>query len=300
MSRALLLWDVDHTLIENGGVSKENYAHAFMLLTGRPAEQQPQTDGRTDIGIMERLLQANDVDPALYPWAAQANSLIEAGEHNRTAFASRGYALPGAAAILARLSMMPDVVQSVLTGNIAENAHIKLAAFGLDKWIDFTVGGFGSESSVRGELVRVAQGKAADKYGVDPAQDVTVVVGDTPLDVEAGLVGGARVIGVATGLFPAESLQEAGAHATLAGLADGEAFVSALSHVRSLDPGTPRYPRKNWASGLSSYSDVSQWRVAEESADGLWESLQTLPGAGGESEQLRRPFGYWHGRSGRS
>jgi phosphoglycolate phosphatase len=44
---ALLLWDVDHTLIENGGVSKENYALAFEILTGRAPEAQPQTDGRT-------------------------------------------------------------------------------------------------------------------------------------------------------------------------------------------------------------------------------------------------------------
>jgi hypothetical protein len=32
----LVLWDVDHTLIENNGVNKETYAYAFELLTGRP------------------------------------------------------------------------------------------------------------------------------------------------------------------------------------------------------------------------------------------------------------------------
>jgi phosphoglycolate phosphatase len=34
MKRILLLWDVDRTLIENGGVGKEIYAHAFRILTG--------------------------------------------------------------------------------------------------------------------------------------------------------------------------------------------------------------------------------------------------------------------------
>ena len=33
----LLLWDIDHTLIENHGVNKETYALAFKLLTGREA-----------------------------------------------------------------------------------------------------------------------------------------------------------------------------------------------------------------------------------------------------------------------
>jgi phosphoglycolate phosphatase len=43
----LLLWNVDHTLIENGGVSKENYALPFGILIGRAPEVQSQTDGRS-------------------------------------------------------------------------------------------------------------------------------------------------------------------------------------------------------------------------------------------------------------
>ena len=37
MCALLVLWDIDHTLIENHGVNKEIYALAFELLTGRPA-----------------------------------------------------------------------------------------------------------------------------------------------------------------------------------------------------------------------------------------------------------------------
>jgi hypothetical protein len=32
--QVLLLWDVDHTLIENSGVSKAVYARAFELMAG--------------------------------------------------------------------------------------------------------------------------------------------------------------------------------------------------------------------------------------------------------------------------
>jgi hypothetical protein len=52
----LVLWDVDHTLIENHGVNKEIYAHAFELLTGRAAELPAQTDGRTEPEIMRTML----------------------------------------------------------------------------------------------------------------------------------------------------------------------------------------------------------------------------------------------------
>jgi beta-phosphoglucomutase-like phosphatase (HAD superfamily) len=46
--------------------------------------------------------------------------------------------------------------------------------------------------------------------------------------VEAGRVGGARVIGVATGRTDADALREAGAETVLADLADTDAVVRAV------------------------------------------------------------------------
>jgi phosphoglycolate phosphatase len=227
-------------LIENGGVSKENYALAFELLSGQPPTVRPHTDGRTDISIMGSLLEANGIDPVTIPWERQMAALVEAGARNRERLAERGHALPGAVECLARLSTEPNVVQSVLTGNVEPNAHVKLEAFGLDPWLDFTVGGFGEEHSVRGMLVPIAQAKAAAKLGFDPTTDVTVLVGDTTLDVNAGLVGGARVIAVASGVSGVENLQAAGADVVLRDLADVENFVHALEMVRLLGPTGPR------------------------------------------------------------
>jgi phosphoglycolate phosphatase len=48
-----------------------------------------------------------------------------------------------AAALLAALQAMPEIVQSVLSGNMKPNALIKLSAFGLDGYLDFEVGGYG-------------------------------------------------------------------------------------------------------------------------------------------------------------
>jgi phosphoglycolate phosphatase len=232
----LLLWDVDHTLIENGGVSKENYALAFELLVGRRPEVQPRTDGRTDVAIMEDLLQFNGVDPAGVAARQQWEALEEAGRCNKPALAERGHAMKGAAETLARIAEDGEVVQSVLTGNIEPNAQVKLGTFGLTRWLDFSVGGFGTESRVRADLVPVAQRKAAERYGFDPGVGVTVLVGDTNLDVEAGLVGGARVIGVATGICSVDELAAAGAHEVLPDLADVEAFVAALGRACGLGP----------------------------------------------------------------
>jgi phosphoglycolate phosphatase len=59
----LVLWDVDHTLIENNGVNKETYALAFQLLTGRRAEYPAQTEGRTDPEIMRNMLNRHGIEP---------------------------------------------------------------------------------------------------------------------------------------------------------------------------------------------------------------------------------------------
>jgi phosphoglycolate phosphatase-like HAD superfamily hydrolase len=217
-------------------VSKENYALAFELLIGRPPTAQARTDGRTDVAIMADLITSNGEDVVTFPAVRQWQALTEAGRRNQEALAERGHALPGAVEALAHLAADPDVIQSALTGNIEANARVKLGAFGLDRWIDFEAGGFGTESAVRADLVPVAQRKAQAKYGFDPDRGVTVVVGDTELDVEAGLKGGARVIGVATGPRTLEELREAGAHAVLADLSDLGALLAALAVVRQLGP----------------------------------------------------------------
>jgi phosphoglycolate phosphatase-like HAD superfamily hydrolase len=239
---ALLLWDIDHTLIDNGGMSKRNYAVAYELLTGEEPRVRAETGGRTDVAIVANLLIAHGRDPKLFPVEDQWDALAEAGRRNYAELCRRGRALPGAANALARLADDPDVIQSVLSGNIHANARVKLSAFGLHRYLDFSVGAFGAESAVRADLVAVAQRKAHFAYGFRPDEAATVLIGDTPRDVEAGLDGGAHVIAVCTGGVDAEALSEAGAHAVLEDLVDVEALVEAVHAVRLLGPAQPVRP----------------------------------------------------------
>jgi phosphoglycolate phosphatase len=55
-----------------------------------------------------------------------------------------------------------------------------------------------------------------------------VLVGDTPLDIEAALAAGARAVGVATGSFELADLKAAGAHAALPDLTDLPAALAAI------------------------------------------------------------------------
>ena len=66
-------------------------------------------------------------------------------------------------------------------------------------------------------------------YGLGFPGEATVLVGDTPLDVEAALATGARAVAVATGSYPAADLAAAGAHVVLPDLTDTARVVAAVT-----------------------------------------------------------------------
>jgi phosphoglycolate phosphatase-like HAD superfamily hydrolase len=107
-----------------------------------------------------------------------------------------------------------------LTGNLRAVAIIKLWVFGLAGFIDFEVGAYGDDEAYRPKLVAIAQQRAAAKYGADFTRDNSVILGDSPRDVETGRKGGARVIGVASGKSSMAELRAAGAGRVVGDLSD--------------------------------------------------------------------------------
>jgi phosphoglycolate phosphatase len=134
----------------------------------------------------------------------------------------------GAREALEALGSSDDVIQSLLTGNIQANAALKLAAFGLERYPDFEVGAYGSHRGVRADLVGVACERASAKHrvAIEPAD--AVVIGDTPLDVEAARRGGARAVAVATGSASSDELWGAGPDVVLSDLRDTKAVLEAV------------------------------------------------------------------------
>jgi hypothetical protein len=123
------------------------------------------------------------------------------------------------------------VRQSVLTGNVRPLAEVKLAALGLRNGLDLCIGAYGDDHEERTELVHVARRRAAAVHGRLPGDfdsTATVVIGDTPLDVEAALDAGARAVGVATGRYAAADLVAAGADAVLPDLTDTRLVMETL------------------------------------------------------------------------
>lgn len=222
----LVLFDVDHTLIDNGGVSKRVYADAFAEIAGHRPAEPARTEGRTDRSIMADLLEAHGV--RLPPWEVVQAALERAGLANEHLLPSCGRVLPGVWHALDALVPLADTVVSVLTGNIKANAQIKLRAFGLDQVLDLSVGAFGEESEDRAMLVPAAHARMQARYP-ELAGAPIVLVGDTPRDVQAALDAQAHVIAVASGVHSAAELTSAGAEVVLEDLCDTARFMSLVS-----------------------------------------------------------------------
>jgi phosphoglycolate phosphatase-like HAD superfamily hydrolase len=222
---ALVLWDVDKTLVDVAGVSRDIYAVAFEKVTGRPLERLADMTGRTEHAILVDTLTLNGVSDTRFD--AFYDALGWAAHDLRDKMREVGRALPGARDAIAALRR-EGVVQSLATGNIRSIAETKLQAFDLTGDIDFDVGGYGSDDGMRAELVRLARERTRDKYGGDLSADRVVVIGDTPLDIDGAHGAGAWAVGVATGASTASDLAAAGADEVFTDLTSADVLAVAV------------------------------------------------------------------------
>ena len=77
----------------------------------------------------------------------------------------------------------------------------------------------------------MARERASDKHKLSFGEDVTVYVADSPRDVDAARIGGARSLAVASGRATAAELRDAGADAVLPDLTDTAAVVALVGRL---------------------------------------------------------------------
>ncbi len=95
----------------------------------------------------------------------------------------------------------------------------------------FSIGGYGSEAYPKGTLIRVARERASGKYKTTFGEDVTVYVADSPRDVDAARIGGARSLAVASGRASAAELRDAGADQVLPDLTDTAGLTALIARL---------------------------------------------------------------------
>ena len=216
----LVLWDVDLTLVRTLGAGRAALDAALSQLYGSEGLTGGiRFDGRTDYGIFTEILQVRGL----------ADGNIE-GEYGRLAdayiellprmlHAKQGEILPGVLAALDRLEA-EGVANGLATGNLERGARVKLSHHGL--WQRFVAGAYGDCQPIRADVIREAVQNIATASGTEPDPARAIVIGDTPLDVEAAHMAGTRCLAVATGSYTVADLEASGAEFALPDLSDTE------------------------------------------------------------------------------
>jgi len=242
LSHVLVTFDVDGTLVTSVGKDanrfhKGAFTHAFKEVHGIADASIDEIvhHGLTDALVSARLLAHRGVaaDEIERRWPEVAASMVRYAEAHRLEAGDGLQLLPGVFEALSLLKERGAVV-GLVTGNLVDIAKFKMEALGIRHL--FTqlpglelFGGFGSDHAERGELVRIAAARArAHAAGIT----VSWHVGDTPADVTAAQFGGARAIGVCTGVFPAAQLLAANPEAAIfSDLSDTHRLLEVLSAV---------------------------------------------------------------------
>lgn len=191
---------------------------ALQIEFGVEAPRKVALHGRTDFGILSELLEVNGV-------ASEPDNLGKLCERYfsmlPTTLAERqGVVLPGVQEVLDAFDGEPQVTSAILTGNMARSAQIKLEHYNL--WHYFAFGVYGDSAAHRTELAEPAlQLVQSNSAGQAENREVeTLIIGDTPMDVELAKAMQIRCLAVCTGGFSSSELADSGADLVLEDLSD--------------------------------------------------------------------------------
>ncbi len=224
----LVLWDIDGTLVRAGDVAAAVFDRALEAALGHAPAHRISMSGKTDPQIVMEYLELMGIASLqVVPDILDHLALELAAAQHR--LAAEGRVCTGVREVLAGLAADGRCAQSVLTGNIAANAALKLTAFGLERWLDLEAGAFGSDHADRRELVPIALARQRTLRARELAPEQVWVIGDTPNDLACARAGGVRCLLVATGRYRFDQLATLGADAVLADLGNTDDVLDVLA-----------------------------------------------------------------------
>jgi phosphoglycolate phosphatase len=224
----VILCGLSGVLTQHDQPYRDAVVHACAVLLGVADQQVRYRPGTSDPDTVSRTLAGNGADPdQLEAMTERGAELLRQNlQQNREAIAAASRT-PGSAELLAQLKHRQQAPISLLTGHTRNNAATLLAAIGLDRYLDFDLGGYGDEAPDRSALVSVARQKVVAGYGDEQAERI-VVLTDVAEDLTAASAQGLRAVGVATGSASADALTAAGADRVLSDLSDVPAALAAI------------------------------------------------------------------------
>jgi phosphoglycolate phosphatase len=225
----LVLFDIDGTLLSSEGIGRTAMRRALGSIFGSPGNPAYRYDGKTDRQIVRDVMRLEGHSDEYID--SQMEKLIDTYLEGLRENAKSGNfnvrPLEGVADLLDALEPRKDVVLGLLTGNVEPGARTKLIAAGINP-DRFRINAFGSDNEQRPELPAIAQRRASEKLGLDIERGRMIVIGDTPADIACGRSLGAKAIGVASGHYTVEQLQEHDPYAVFPSLANTQQVLESI------------------------------------------------------------------------
>jgi phosphoglycolate phosphatase-like HAD superfamily hydrolase len=217
--RSAILFDIDGTLLYARGVGRIAFGNAFLAAYGQPYPDIAGLCfiGATDSNVVRTMAAACGI--ASTPAREEHFYLRLARDIDAALSQNKPHLYPGVPELIARLSQHGHTL-GIITGNVRATAWSKLRHAGLDH--AFAFGAYGDDHHDRAAITRIAISRAP----ADTA--VKMLIGDTPLDVQAAKANGLVAVAVATGWVTAEALAAAGADTVVPDFSDTDACVAQL------------------------------------------------------------------------
>lgn len=205
----LLLWDVDGTLVTGRSIGAEATQRALSEVLGRePVPREVDCAGRTDMSLARDALIANGVneDKLASVMRRYLRTFATSYREMRNEYAACHTPCPGVRDLLQELSET-RAINTLLTGNIAANAVLKIHGVNLQQFFNFEIGGYGGDALDRSDLFPVVMQRVGS-HGKDLFDHHEIwIIGDTELDHKVARDHGCRSMLVATGSRSSELLR---------------------------------------------------------------------------------------------
>lgn len=212
----LVLFDIDMTLIKGTRGHEMAFSEAFKKVYGvNSTIDIINHHGMTDQQIIIEVLKKNGLEEQAIRSKIGECMTVMIEFFNKIVDRDEIIILDGVQELLEELNKN-NILMGLVTGNLEPIGRGKLEKVGLDRY--FKVGGFGSDDINRTNLVKLTIKRAEEKF--DFRFNNVFLFGDAPQDMKAGKGAGVRTVGVTTGIYSKEQLENAGADFILENLKD--------------------------------------------------------------------------------
>lgn len=229
----LILFDIDGTLLlMKSKVSRKLFADMIIKVFGKeiPITAMPDFAGMTDLQILKEIAEKIGIKTEELHRSLEDiwNSLLE----DFLPYCTSDYIdlLPGVKELIHRLSVNADVQLGLLTGNFKDHAYLKLKAHLLD--VFFPIGAFGNDHWDRNTLPPIALERANNFAGnILFTNNNTIIIGDTPRDIECAKKNNIPSLAVATGSFSLEKLAGLNPEAVLNDFSNTSYVINSIFNI---------------------------------------------------------------------